>query len=393
MAKRPIGRKNLEFYSTQDIGDQEINAVIDVLKSDFLSNGPKIEEFEDKIARVCEAKHALALNSATAALHIAYILAGVCQTSKVWTTPLSFVATANTARQLGAKIDFVDINSDTLNICPELLEHKLKNAEASNELPDIVTVVHFAGNPSDMNSIHDLSKKYGFKVIEDASHAFGATHNNAPIGADNRSMACVFSFHPVKMITTGEGGALIIGCEESFQAAKRIRSHGINYLSTDNDIKKNKPWYYEQKELGFNYRMTEMQAAMGIVQISRLPSFVKKRNALSTVYKKKLKNLPLKFQLISKNSLSSYHLFTVQITDKAYDRDELFRFLKINKIASQVHYVPLYRQPYYTSLGFGENYCKNTEDYFQRCLSIPLHQKLKEDDIDYVAKKLTEFFS
>ena len=393
MAISTSGRTNLKFYSTQDIGDQEINAVLNVLKSDHLSSGPKIKQFEHKIADACQAKYVLALNSATSALHVAYTMADVSQKSRVWTTPLTFVATANTALQLGAEIDFVDIDADTLNICPQLLETKLKGAKSSNKLPDILTVVHYAGNPCDMDSIHSLSQKYGFKVIEDASHALGATYKKVPIGGDYRSTACIFSFHPVKMITTGEGGALIVDSEEMFERAKRVRSHGINYLGNNHIIKKNRPWYYEQYELGYNYRITEMQAAMGIVQMSRLSSFLKKRNELSNLYKEKLKNLPLKFQLIDGDSLCSYHLFTVQITDKNYDRDELFRFLKSHQVASQVHYIPVYRQPFYRSLGFGKNYCANVEEYFSSCLSIPLHQKLNESDIDFVAKKLNSFFS
>ena len=393
MEKIQVERKNLQFYSTQDIGIHEINAVIDVLKSDFLSNGPKIEQFETKLENACEAKHALAFNSATSALHVAYILAGVSQNSNVWTSPLTFVATANTAMQLGAKIDFVDIDRDTLNICPDILEQKLKHADTKKNLPDVVTAVHFGGNPCDMDAIHYLSKKYGFKVIEDASHALGAVRDNLPIGADKRSVASIFSFHPVKMITTGEGGALVLGCKERFLTAKRIRSHGINYLASDHQIKKSKPWYYEQSELGYNYRMTEMQAALGIVQMSRLEFFVKRRNELTKGYMKKLDSLPLKFQLVSENCRSSCHLFTLQIADKRYDRDDLYMFLKLNKIASQVHYIPVYRQPFYRSLGFSKNYCEHTERYFNSCLSIPLHQKLEEDDFNYVVDKLFEFFT
>ena len=213
--------------------------MLEVLKSDYLSSGPKIKQFEHEIADACQAKYVLALNSATSALHLAYTMANVSQKSRVWTTPLTFVATANTALQLGAEIDFVDINADTLNICPQFLEDKLRVARSSNKLPDILTVVHYAGNPCDMDSIHSLSQKYGFKVIEDASHALGATYKNVPIGGDNRSIACIFSFHPVKMITTGEGGALILGCEEMFERAKRVRSHGINYLGNNHKIKKN----------------------------------------------------------------------------------------------------------------------------------------------------------
>ena len=388
MEKSLKGKKNLQSYSTQDISNQEINAVTKVLCSDVLSRGPKIEEFEEAIGTICNGTKALAVNSATSALHLAYIFSDINASSLVWTSPITFVATANTAMQLGAKIDFVDINPDSLNICPQILEDKLKRAKQINRLPDVVTAVHFGGNPCDMDSIYTLSKKYGFKVIEDASHAFGASYNGTPIGGDKRSAASVFSFHPVKMITTGEGGALMLASEEIWHKANITRSHGINNLSNKRDKKGARPWYYEQTDIGFNYRMTEMQAAMGTVQISRLPHFVDKRNELAHLYKKKLAHLPVKFQLVSKGNLSSYHLFTIEVKEKRFSRDKLFSFLKDNQIASQVHYIPLYKHPIYKKFGFSDNYCKNAETYFGSCLSIPLHQKLDEDDINYVVKHI-----
>ena len=391
MEKSLKGRKNLQFYSTQDISDLEITSVTEVLRSDILSRGPKVEEFESKIGAVCKGSKALAVNSATSALHLAYILADVNVSSLVWTSPITFVATANTAMQLGAKIDFVDINPETLNICPEILEDKLREAKQIGRLPHIVTAVHFGGNPCDMDPIHTLSKKYGFKVIEDASHAFGASYNGVPIGGDKRSLASIFSFHPVKMITTGEGGALILGSEEMWHKVNIIRSHGVDSASDVRNKKDTRPWYYEQTEIGFNYRMTEMQAAMGTVQIARLPNFVDKRNKLANLYKNKLSNLPIKFQSISKGTISSYHLFTIELKDKRFDRDKLYTFLKENQIASQVHYIPLYHHPFYKNLGFRNYYCNNAEKYFNSCLSIPLHQKLDEDDVDYVVEHITKF--
>ena len=391
MEKSLKGSKNLQFYSTQDIRDQEIKSVTEVLRSDFLSRGPKVEEFETKIGMVCKGSKALVVNSATSALHLAYILADVNVSSLVWTSPITFVATANTAMQLGAKMDFVDINPDTLNICPEILEDKLRKAKQVGRLPQLVTAVHFGGSPCDMDPIHTLSKKYGFKVIEDASHAFGASYNGVPIGGDKRSLASIFSFHPVKMITTGEGGALIVGTEAIWQKANIIRSHGVNSFSDERNKKDTCPWYYEQTEIGFNYRMTEMQAAMGTVQIGRLPKFVDKRNKLANLYKNKLANLPIKFQSILKGAKSSYHLFTIELKEKRFDRDRLYALLKENQIASQVHYIPLYHHPLYKNLGFKNNYCKNAEKYFNSCLSIPLHQKLDEDDIDYVVEHIAKF--
>lgn len=391
MEKSLKGKKNLQYYSTQDISNLEINAVTEVLRSDILSRGPQVEKFEEAIRSFCNGTKALAVNSATSALHLAYISADVKASSLVWTSPITFVATANTAMQLGAKIDFVDINPESLNICPQILEDKLKRAKEINRLPDVVTAVHFGGNPCDMDSIYTLSKKYGFKVIEDASHAFGATYNGSPIGGDGRSAASVFSFHPVKMITTGEGGALMLASEEIWHKANIIRSHGINNFLNKHNKKEACPWYYEQTDIGYNYRMTEMQAAMGTVQISRLPDFVGKRNKLAHLYKKKLVHLPVKFQLVSKGNLSSYHLFTIEVKEKRFSRDGLFSFLKDNQIASQVHYIPLYKHPIYRKFGFGDGYCKNAETYFGSCLSIPLHQKLDEDDINYVVEHIEKF--
>ena len=391
MEKSLKGRKNLQSYSTQDISNLEINAVTEVLRSDVLSRGPKIEEFEEAIGKVCKGAKALAVNSATSALHLAYILVDVNKSSLVWTSPITFAATANTALQLGAEIDFVDINPESLNICPQILEDKLIKAKKVNRLPNVVTAVHFGGNPCDMDSIYFLSEKYGFKVIEDASHAFGATYKGLPIGGDKRSAASVFSFHPVKMITTGEGGALMLASEEIWQKANIIRSHGINNLSNKSNQKNDCPWYYEQTAIGYNYRMTEMQAVMGTVQISRLPHFVEKRNKLAQLYKDKLGNLPIKFQLVSKRALSSYHLFTIELKEKRFKRDMLYTFLKDNQIASQVHYIPLYKHPIYKTSGFNNNYCKNAETYFSSCLSIPLHQKLDEDDINYVVEHIKKF--
>ena len=384
-----INRENLKFYSTQDIGDFEKEAILQVLSSDYLARGPKIQEFEGLLGEICNGNSALAVNSATSALHVAYKVANVHSDSLIWTTPITFVATANAAIQLGAKIDFVDIDPKTLNICPEILEEKLRNASRQNNLPDVITVVHFAGNPCDMDKIYDLSEIYGFKVIEDASHALGSRYNNLPIGGDNRSEATIFSFHPVKMITTGEGGALILSSKKNWKRASILRNHGIVHSEKKN---KNENWFYEQLELGNNYHMTEIGAAMGIVQLARLSHFVKKRNFLASLYKQNLVSLPIEFQKISEKSLSSYHLFTIQSSAKVFDRNKLYGFLSDSGIASQVHYIPVYHHPFYKSLGFKKQYCPNAESYFRRCLSIPLHQKLEEEDIHYVVHHLKKYF-
>ena len=387
-----INKKALEFYSTQSISNEDKESILRVLDSGYLSRGPKIQEFEDKLAKLCNNKYSVSLNSATSALQLAYQVNGIQNGNLVWTTPITFVATSNAALHFGAKIDFVDIDPETLNICPFLLEAKLKKAELFSNLPDFLTVVHFGGNPCDMKKIYDLSIKYGFKIIEDASHALGASYNNMMIGENNFSLASIFSFHPVKMITTGEGGAILLSSEKDQEKAFRLRSHGI--VSTNSlEINKKPGWYYEQHDLGYNFRMSEIQAALGSSQIERLKYFIEKRNILAKYYKDHLYGLPLKFQKILPNCLSSYHLFTVELTDRNFLRDELYKFLKANKIGCQVHYIPVHLQPYYKRQGFCSGMFENAENYFGNCLSLPLHQGLEEIDIKYVCDKLTVFFA
>ncbi len=387
-----INKKALEFYSTQSISKQDKESILQVLDSDYLSRGPKIQEFEEKLGALCKNKYAVSVNSATSALQLAYQVNGIQKDNLVWTTPITFVATSNAALHFGAKVDFVDIDPETLNICPSLLEAKLKKAKFDSTLPDFLTVVHFGGSPCDMKKIYDLSIKYGFKIIEDASHALGASYKDKMIGENNFSLASVFSFHPVKMITTGEGGAILLNSEEYQEKACSLRSHGIDSTKSL-EINKKLGWYYEQDDLGYNFRMSELQAALGSSQIERLEHFVKKRNTLATHYKKQLFTLPFKFQKILPNCVSSYHLFTIELTDKNFSRDELYRFLKQNKIGCQVHYIPVHLQPYYKRKGFSEGMFRNAENYFRNCLSLPLHQALEEIDIQYVCDKLTDFFA
>ncbi len=386
-----INKKALEFYSTQSINKKDKESVLEVLGSDYLSRGPKIHEFEDKLGKFCKNKYSVSLNSATSALQLAYQINGIQKGDLVWTTPITFVATCNAALHFGANIDFIDIDPETLNISPSLLEEKLRKAEYEARLPDFLTVVHFGGNPCEMKKIFNLSIKYGFKVIEDASHALGASYKNMMIGENNFSLASVFSFHPVKMITTGEGGAILLNSQRDQKKALTLRSHGIDSSNTL-EMKKKPGWYYEQIDLGYNFRMSELQAALGSSQIERLQQFVNKRNILAKYYKKHLSELPFKFQKILPGCNSSYHLFTVELTDKRFARDELYRFLKENKIGTQVHYIPVHLQPYYKRQGFSKGMFGNAESYFQNCLSLPLHQGLEETDIRYVCDKLADFF-
>ncbi len=382
-------KKALENYSTQLIDKTDIESVSEALNSDFLSRGPKTDLFEKLLGDFCQNRNVISVNSATSGLQLSYQLLGVKNGSLIWTTPITFVATANAALYLGARMDFVDINADTLNVCPKLLECKLKLAKKNDNLPDIVTVVHFAGNPCEMEKIYNLSKEYGFLILEDASHALGASIRNIPIGKSNYSSASVFSFHPVKMITTGEGGAVILRSDNLVKKAKSLRSHGI----LNSEYFEDKPnWYYEQTELGSNYRMSELQAALGSSQMKKLTQFVKKRNSLAQMYKDQLSDLPIKFQSVLETHVSSYHLFTIEILEKTKTRDELYFYLKQKNIGCQVHYIPVHLQPFYKHMGFSKGMFQNAEQYFSRCLSLPLHQGLNQEHIELVSRTLHNFF-
>ena len=378
-------------YGKQDISKEDIKSVIEVLQSDFLTQGSKVPTFERKIRDYCSSSFSTAFNSATSALQIAYQLNGIKYGSIVWTSPLTFVATANAALNLGAKIDFVDISSDTLNICPIKLEKKLKVAKASNKIPDLVVPVHFGGNPCEMDKIYKLSLKYGFNICEDASHALGASFRKEPIGNCAYSNAVVFSFHPVKMITTGEGGALIVKTKNDYKKGTTLRSHGIPEDRSDLSEMGMPDWYYEQISLGYNYRLSDLQAALGVSQLERLKSFVEIRNELALEYHKLLKGLPFKLQKITYKCISSYHLFILQIEDESISRDKLYKYLKSNNIGCQVHYIPVHLQPFFKSKGFKENDFPNAEKYFKKCLTVPLHQGLSKDDIRFVCSKIEDF--
>ena len=386
-----INKKALKYYSTQSISQQDKECVLDALESPSLSRGPRIKEFENKLGAKCKNNNVITLNSATSALQIAYQLNSIDSGSIVWTSPLTFVATANAALNLGAKIDFVDISSETLNICPVKLEKKLKISKATNKAPDLVVLVHFGGNPCEMDKIYKLSLKYGFNIVEDASHALGASFRRERIGNCKFSNAAVFSFHPVKMITTGEGGALIVKTENDYKRAVTLRSHGIPE-DRSNLMERGMPeWYYEQISLGYNYRLSDLQAALGLSQLERLKSFVEIRNELALEYHKLLKGSPLKLQKITDGCMSSYHLFVLQIQDESISRDKLYEYLKSNDIGCQVHYIPVHLHPFFKSKGFKENDFPNTENYFKKCLSVPLHQGLSKDDIRFVCAKIEDF--
>ena len=378
-------------YGKQDISQADIDAVIDVLKSDWLTQGPKVPAFEDTIAEYCDANYATATNSATSALHLACLSLGVSEGDIVWTSPISFVASANCALYCGAKVDFVDIDIDTGNLSPDALEQKLISAEKTNTLPKVVIPVHLAGQSCDMQAIAKLAEKYNFKVIEDASHAIGAKYLGKPIGSCDYSDICVFSFHPVKIITSAEGGMAVTNCKEIDNKMKLLRSHGITSNPTEMTEPSHGPWYYQQVELGFNYRMTELQAALGLSQFTRLNEFVAKRNELANIYTNEFKHLPLTHLHQSTQSYSSYHLYIIRLTGNAVKKHkELICSLREHKITSHLHYIPIHIQPYYKGLGFREDDFPNAIEYYNTALTIPLHPKLATTEQAYIVKKITD---
>ncbi len=383
-------------YGKQDINQDDINAVVDVLRSDFLTQGPKVPLFEQSIATYCGAEHAVAVNSATSALHIACLALGLGEGDWLWTSPNTFVASANCALYCGARVDFVDIDPQTYNLCADALEQKLIKAERLGKLPKIVIPVHFAGQSCDMSRIHTLSLQYGFKIIEDAAHAIGGKYLNQPIGGCQYSDITVFSFHPVKIITTAEGGVATTNQPGLAEKMQLLRSHGItreeHLMSAD--LPMDGAWCYQQVDLGFNYRMTELQAALGLSQITRLDAFVAHRHQLAERYQTALQALPLILPYQSPESDSSFHLYPIQIDARqtAKTRAEVFDVLRALDIGVNVHYIPVHTQPYYQRLGFKIGDYPNAEAYYQKAISIPVYQAMSLQDQDTVVDCLEHAF-
>jgi len=364
-------------YGKQSIDQSDIDAVIEVLHSDFLTQGSKVPEFEKELATYCGANYASTVSSATAALHLAYLAVGLEKGDVVWTVPNTFVATANAALYCGATVEFIDIDAKTYNLSIHLLKLKLIQAKKDNELPKLLVPVHFAGQSCEMKQIWALSKEYGFYVIEDASHALGGEYLEKKIGSCEYSHMAVFSFHPVKMITTGEGGAVLTNDQELNAKIQLLRSHGI---TKDVDQFKNQAdgdWYYEQQQLGFNYRLTDIQAALGISQLKKLDSFVARRREIAHRYLSKLNNITLPFQ--HKDTNSSWHLFVIQVKD----RKATYQKLKAQGILTQVHYIPVNTQPFYAYPNL-----KNSTDFYQHCLSLPIYVDLNAKDQEKVINSL-----
>lgn len=378
-------------YGCQDISQEDIDSVISILRSDFLTQGPMVKEFENRLAKYCDVKHAVAVNSATSALHISCLALGVGSKDIVWTSPITFVASANCALYCGASVDFVDIDYKTNNICVNALKEKLEKAKNSNSLPTVLIPVHMGGASCDMQSIHELSKEYGFKIIEDASHAIGGSYNNIKVGASVYSDITVFSFHPVKIITTGEGGAALTNNKELFKALELYRTHGITRDTEQMTHKPEGGWYYQQIALGFNYRITDIQAALGISQMTRIDSFVAKRNELANRYKKKLSHLPIMLPSSAKDSYSSYHLYIIKLSEQSsITRKDLYDRLLNKNIGVNVHYIPVHLQPYYKDKGFSYGDFPESERFYENAISLPLHPKLSLEQQDYIINEITE---
>ena len=374
-------------YGRQDITQADINSVIKVLQSDFLTQGPQVPKFEKVVSQYCNVKYALATNSATSALHLACLSLGLNNNDWLWTTSITFVASANCGLYCGAKVDFVDINPATYNICPEVLEKKLVKAKKLGKLPKIVIPVHLCGQSCDMKSIYELSKEYGFKIIEDASHAIGGKYLNEPIGNCKYSDITVFSFHPVKIITTGEGGMALTNNNKLFKRMSLLRSHGITRDPSQMTKQADGDWYYQQIELGYNYRMTDIQAALGVSQLKRLDDYVSRRHELSTRYNELLKDFPLVIPYQHNDGYSAFHLYIIRLKNKNKHK-QVFEYLRKNGIGVNLHYIPVYHQPYYEAMGFKKGYCLEAENYYNEAISLPMYATLSEVEQDKVVAVL-----
>jgi UDP-4-amino-4,6-dideoxy-N-acetyl-beta-L-altrosamine transaminase len=382
-------------YARQTISEHDIEAVIEVLRSDFLTQGPVVPRFEQAVADYCRVPHAVAVNSGTSALHIACLALNVGPGDRVWTSPNSFVASANCARYCGAEVDFVDIDPQTYNMSASVLTTRLAQARAEDTLPKVVIPVHFAGLPCDLHAIHELSREYGFHVVEDASHAIGARYRDSVIGDCRYSDITVFSFHPVKIITTAEGGLATTSSPELAHRMRMLRTHGITRESADLERKDEGPWYYEQRCLGFNYRMTDVHAALGLSQMRHLEEWIARRHAIADPYDASLAELPFIRPLRPAGSRSALHLYVVQVDPArtSLTRRVVFERLRAAGIGVNVHYIPVHTQPVYRALGFCTGQFPASEAYYSRCLSLPMFAGLTDLDHARVLEALRRAMS
>ena len=376
-------------YGRQDISEADIQAVIDVLRSDFLTQGPTVSIFEKAMAAYCGASHATAVNSATSALHLACMVLGVGPGDMVWTTPITFVASANCARYCGAGVEFVDIDPRTYNMSVERLSERLEKAAKAGKIPKVVIPVHLCGQPCDMEAIHALSQKYGFKIIEDASHAVGGKYKGEPIGNCRYSDITVFSFHPVKIITTGEGGMALTNQPALANNMVRLRSHGITRDAAEMSHAPDGPWYYQQIELGFNYRMTDLEAALGLSQLQRLDELVARRHALARRYDELLKDLPVVTQWQHPDGYSGLHLYVVRMDKNALKAGQrvMFERLRVSGIGVNLHYIPVYHHPYHAESGKAGDF-PEAERYYSEAITLPMYPGLTEEQQARVVSSL-----
>lgn len=377
-------------YGCQDVQEDDIRAVVEVLRSDWLTQGPKVPEFEGVLAEFTKAEHAVAVGNATEALHVACLALHLGPGSLLWTSPNTFVASANCGLYCGARVDFVDIDPRTYNMSTSALQEKLEQSERTGETPDVVVVVHHSGQPCDMAMIGSLAQRYGFRIIEDASHAVGAEFEAERVGGCRHSDIVVFSFHPVKIITTGEGGAALTNNDDLADRMRRLRSHGI---TRDPHSMKNLPdgaWYYEQIDLGFNYRMTDIQAALGVSQMTRLESYVSNRESLALRYDEFLATLPVKTPWQDSRTKSARHLYAIRLELEriGVSRKEIFDGLRASGIGANIHYIPVHLQPYYQDLGFKYGDFPEAERYYEEAISLPLFPTMTYDQQDAVVSAL-----
>lgn len=377
-------------YGRQSLDQADIDAVVAVLQSDWLTQGPILERFEQAMAKRCQANHAVAVCNATAALHIACLAAGLGPGDRLWTTPNTFLASANCGRYCGAQVDFVDIDPVTWNLDARALEAKLEAAERQGALPKVLVAVAFSGQSCDMGHIARLSQRYGFTVIEDASHAVGASYAGRPVGCGQFAAMTVFSFHPVKIITSAEGGMVLTNHPELAQRLQRLRSHGMTREAGQMTEPSHGPWYYQQIELGFNYRMTDLQAALGLSQLNKLDGFVARRRELAARYSRLLAGLPLTLPGVQADAESAWHLYVVrlQLEHVALGHRQVFEGLRSAGIGVNLHYIPVHLQPYYRAQGFTDGDFPQAERYYAEAISLPMFPALSDEQQDYVVEQL-----
>jgi UDP-4-amino-4,6-dideoxy-N-acetyl-beta-L-altrosamine transaminase len=379
-------------YGRQDVSEEDIQAVVQVLHSDWLTQGPAVERFEQEVARYCGAQYAVAVSNATAALHIACLAAGLGEGDILWTSPNTFVASSNCALYCGARPDFVDIDPRSYNMSLAALKAKLAHAKKTGKLPKLVIPVHFGGQSCDMERIAELGKNDGFSIIEDASHAIGGRYRNKPVGSCTFSDMTVFSFHPVKIVTTGEGGMVLTNRQDLYEKLLRLRSHGITRAPELMEHEPDGPWYYQQIDLGFNYRITDIQAALGASQMQRLDQFVARRQQLADRYDALLSGLPLTIPWRDPAAYSAFHLYVIRLHLNAIGKThrQVFEGLRDRGIGVNLHYIPVHTQPYYRRLGFKKGDFPIAEQYYREAITLPMYYGLKDAEQQQVADALRE---